>query len=193
MRDRITLLIAIVLLAGVTATSYWYATVLRKPTAAATARPGSPDFTAEQLVITQFDPEGRARHRLFAATLQHYADTDDVEATRPRLVSLRPDQPRVEVRALRARIENAGERVHLFDDVVVLREPGKDAPPMRVESNYLLALPDVDRYSTDRPVAVLRGDTRIEAGGGMQLDNIARTARFSGGVKMRLPPAPSAQ
>jgi lipopolysaccharide export system protein LptC len=188
MRDRVTMLIAIVLLAAVTATSYWYASVLRKPAAGSVAEPGKPDFEAEKLVITQFDPQGRARHKLFAESLQHFAANDDVEATSPRLVSLRPDQPQVEVRAQRARIENAGERVHLRGDVVVARAADGPSPALRATSDYMLALPDLDRYSTDRPVEVTRGQARITAQGGMQLDNIARTAQFEGKVRILLPP-----
>ncbi len=188
MRDRLTLLIAVVLLAAVTATSYWYASVLRRPAAARVAAPDKPDFEAEKLVITQFDPQGRARHKLYAETLQHFAANDSVEATAPRLLSLQPDQPQVEVRARRARIDNAGERVHLNGDVQVVRAADGPAPALYVASDYLLALPDLDRYSTDRPVEVTRGAARITAQGGMQLDNIARTAQFEGKVRILLPP-----
>lgn len=188
MRDRLTLLIAIVLLAAVTVTSYWYASVLRRPVAGSVATPGKPDFEAEKLVITQFDPQGRARHKLYAETLQHFADDDSIELTAPRLVALRPSQPPVEVRARRARVENAGERVHLKGDVIVVRAADGPLPALRVATEYLLALPDLDRYSTDQPVEATRGAARIAARGGMQLDNIARTAQFDGGVRIQLPP-----
>lgn len=188
MRDRLTSLIAIVLLAAVTATSYWYARTLRMPSRALVVTPGTPDVEASKLVITQFDAQGRAKHKLFAETLAHYADTDNVELGSPRLVSLRPDQPQLEVRALRGEVENAGERVHLHGQVDVRRAAFPALPPMRVTTEYLLAVPDYDRYSTDRPVEVERGSSRISASGGMQLDNIARTAQFDGNVRMLLPP-----
>ncbi len=191
MRDRLTSLIALALLALVTGTSYWYARALRIPTGAVIATPGAPDFEAEQLVITQFDAQGRAKHRLFADKLLHYADTDNVDLTGPRLVSLRPDQPQVEVRARTGKVENAGERVHLIGQVDVRRAPFAELPAMQLRSEYLLALPDEDRYSTDRPVEVERGSSRITAAGGMQLDNIARTVRFDGNVRMLLAPMPA--
>lgn len=188
MRDRLTLLIAIVLLAGVTGTAYWYATVLRKPSVASARPPGTPDFEADSLVVTQFDVAGRARHRLFAASLSHFAENDNVEAFGPRLVTLRPDRPQVEVRAERALVENAGERVHLYENVVLTRAAAAATPPMRVESDYMMALPDLDQYATDQPVAVQRGASRITASQGMKIDNIARTAQFDGKVQISLPP-----
>ena len=188
MRERLTSLIAIVLLAVVTATSYWYARVLKMPKAAIAAAPGTPDFEAEKLVITQFDAQGRARHKLFAERLLHYGDTDNVDLALPRLVSLRPDEPQFEVRAERGQVENAGEKVHLHGKVDLRRAASEEAPAMRARTEYLLAIPDADRYSTDKPVEVERGSSRIVADGGMLIDNIARTAQFVGKVRIVLPP-----
>mgnify|MGYP001217056579 CR=1 FL=1 len=188
MRERLTSLIAIVLLAAVTATSYWYARVLRIPKVVVAAAPGTPDFEAERLVITQFDAEGRARHKLFAERLLHYNDTDNVDLTAPRLISLRPDQPQFEVRAERGQVENSGERVHLYDNVDLRRAASASVPEMHVMTSYLLAIPDDDRYQTDRPVVVERGDARITAADGMRIDGIARTVEFDGKVRMQLPP-----
>lgn len=189
MRERLTSLIAIILLGVVTATSYWYARVLKIPKSGIAAVPGSPDFEAEKLVITQFDAQGRARHKLFAERLLHYAETDNVDVTQPRLVSLRPDQPQFEVRAERGQVENSGERVHLHGNVNLSRAAAAGTPALQVKTDYLLALPDDDRYSTDRAVEVDRGGARIVADKGMQLDNVARTAQFDGRVRMLLPPA----
>lgn len=189
MRDRLNLLIAIVLLSTVTAISYWYARALRLPPSIAVARPGSPDFMANKVVMTQFDAAGRAKHKLFAEKLVHFGDNDEAELSSPRLVGLRPDRPQVEVRAERGRVENAGERVHLHGDVVITRAPTAVTPPMRFETTYLMALPDEDKYSTDQPVTMVRGDARISAQQGMLFDNIARQTQFTGSVQMTLPPS----
>ncbi len=191
MRDRLTLLIAVVLLASVTATSYWYARSLRVPPNLNIVRPNSPDFETERLVMTQFDSQGRAKYKLFADKLVHYGETDDVELSAPRLVSLRPDRPQVEVHAERGRVENTGEKVHLHGDVVLTRTASGTTPAMRVDTPYLLALPDDDKYSTDQPVLVQRGAQSISAQRGMAVDNIARTAQFEGSVQIKLPPAPA--
>ncbi len=185
MRDRLTTLIAIVLLAAVTATSFWYSRVLRRPAAAERAAPGTPDFVVERLVLTQFDEAGRAEHKLFAERLTHFAENDDIELASPRLVSLRPDRPQVEVRAQRARVENAGERLHLIGTVLLTRAADGAQPPLRLATEYLLALPDADRYATDRPVELERGPDRMRADS-LELDNIARTTRLAGNVRTEL-------
>jgi LPS export ABC transporter protein LptC len=78
--------------------------------------------------------------------------------------------------------------VHLHGNVASTRAAHAAVPALRVDTSYLLALPDLDRYSTDQPVAVQRGGARISAQEGMQIDNVARTAQFMGSVKMSLPP-----
>lgn len=188
MRERLAQIVAVVLLAAVTATSFWYSRALRRPPAAMQPAPGAPDFVVERLVLTQFDEAGRARNKLFAERLAHYADTDAIEVASPRLVSLRPDRPQVEARAHSARVENAGSRVHLRGSVVLTRAAGDGEPPLKLATEYLLALPDEDRYLTDKPVEIERGADRMRADS-MELDNIARTARLAGNVRAELAPA----
>lgn len=182
MRDRITLLIAIVLLAIVTATSYWYSRVMRRPDIAEPPRPGTPDFVVERVVLTQFDEQGRARHKLFGKELRHFAETDDIEVTAPRLVSLRADQPRVEVSARSAHVEGAGERVQLNGDVLISREAAPGQLALKVATQSLWAFPDEDRYTTDQPVEIQRGASRIFARGGMKFDNLHRSIELEGGT-----------
>jgi LPS export ABC transporter protein LptC len=175
-RDRIASVIAIALLALVTATSYWYSRSLQTGTAAEAAHP-KVDADADQVTLVQFDSAGRAKFKLFADRMTHYAQTDNVDLVKPRLLSLRPDQPRVEAVAQLAHIENDGERIRLSGDVVLTRASPAGLPPLRVSTEMLLALPDLDRYSTDRPVLVDRGPDSIQAHG-MELDNITQRVEF---------------
>jgi lipopolysaccharide export system protein LptC len=189
MRDRITMIIAILLLAVVTATSYWYSRVMRKPESAEPPRPGTPDVVVDRLVLTQFDEQGRARHKLFGERLRHFAENDDIDVAAPRLISLRPDRPRVEAKARTARVENAAERVHLNGDVVIARAAFDRQPEMLITTDYLLALPDEDRYRTDRPVKLTRGASSISANG-MDFDNVARRIVMTGAVHTVIDPRP---
>ncbi len=191
-RDRITMIIAIALLALVTATSYWYSRAMRTPESAEPPRPGTPDVVVDLVVLTQFDDQGRARNKLFGEKLRHFPDTDDIEIAAPRLVSLRPDQPRVEARADTARVQDAAERVHLLGDVVVMRSAFDGEPAMRLTTDYLLVLPDEDRYRTDHPVRLTRGDSAIRANS-MDFDNIARTVVLTGAVHSVIAPRAAAR
>jgi len=189
MRDRIAPLLAIILLTVVVGTSYWYSRVMRIPRAAPPPAPGTPDVVVERVVITQFDVHGVARNKLFADRLTHFQENDNIDLTSPRLVSLRPDQPQVDARALRARIENAGEKVHMMGSVLLTRSGTTGEPAMRLSTEYLLALPDLDRFSTDQPVEMVRGLSTINADS-MIYDNIARTIDFHGDVHGNFMTAP---
>lgn len=181
MRDRITVIIAIALLALVTATSYWYSISLNRTEPVPAPAPGTADVIVDKLVLTQFDAQGRARLKLFGEKLVHFPEHDEIKVTGPRLVSLRPDQPRIEASALTARLENAAEKVYLSGDVLLKRGAFGADPPMQVATQYLLALPDEDRYRTDKPVRITRGDSTADADS-MDYSNIARTLDLKGSV-----------
>jgi lipopolysaccharide export system protein LptC len=180
-RDRVASVIAIVLLTLVAATSYWYSRTLRSEGRGTEASRVTVDADADQITLLQFDEAGRAKYKLFADRMTHFAETDDVDLVRPHLLSLRPDQPRVEAVARRAHVENNGERVRLSGDVVLTRDSPGAQPALRVKTETLLMLPDLDRYVTDQPVLVERGPDSIRARG-MDLDNIAQRIEFSSEV-----------
>jgi lipopolysaccharide export system protein LptC len=188
-RDRLTAIIAIVLLAGLAATSYWYSRVTARSGLRNPATPNAPDFVVDKVVLTQFDQQGHARNRLFADRMRHYVEDDRIEVDAPRLVSLQPDEPQVEVRARRGRVEGSGERIHLLDDVVITRAAGPKDAPMKLETQSLLVLPDYERYSTQDPVRMERGGS-VATANAMELDNLARTVKLKGQVKTIVEPAP---
>ena len=63
---------------------------------------------------------------------------------------------------------------------------------MRLSTEYLLALPDRDQFSTDRPVEMERGRSTINAQS-MVYDNIARTIDFQGDVRAKFIATPSTE
>lgn len=183
MRDRITAIVAIMLLATLAAVTYWYSQTSRFGTLPTPVSLEGPDFFVERLTLTQFDASGRATNRLFADQLSHYTVDDRAELQRPRLVSLRTDQPQVEVRSRTARVEASGERIVMQGGVIVTRAPGADgSPPMKLTTERLVALPDVDRYSSDVAVEVDRGSSVVRSIG-MDYDNVARVVKFHSRVR----------
>jgi lipopolysaccharide export system protein LptC len=190
MRDRITAIIAILLLAALAGVTYWYSQAGRYAKLASPVSREGPDFVVHGVTLTQFDAAGRATNRLFAEQMTHYAIDDRAELQRPRYVSLRPDQPQLEARARAAVVEGGGERVVLTGDVVITRAPGPDgAPPMRLTTEKLVALPDLEQYTTDQPVEMDRGASVIRSVG-MDYDNIKRTVKFHSRVRGTMEPGP---
>jgi LPS export ABC transporter protein LptC len=178
MRDRITAIIAILLLATLAGVTYWFSQVGRYGNLANPVSREGPDFVVNGVTLTQFDAMGRATNRLFAEKMMHYAADDRAELQQPRYVSLRPDQPQLEARAQEALVQGSGERVVLTGNVVITRAPGGEGePPMRLTTEKLVAIPDREQYSTDLPVEIDRGDSVIRSVG-MDYDNIKRVVKF---------------
>ena len=193
MRDRITAIIAVLLLAALAGASYWYSHATRYQTTPVPVSREGPDFIADMVVFTQFDKEGRATNRLLAETLSHFPSDDRVEVTRPRLVSLRPDQPQLDVKAQRALVEKGGQRVTMNDNVVVTRAAGGvNDPGMRMTTERLVALPDEEKYSTDVLADFERGGSRISSIG-MDYDHLTRIVRFHNRVRGSVEPAAAAK
>ena len=189
MRDRITAIIAILLLATLAGVTYWFSQVGRYGNLANPVSREGPDFIVNGVTLTQFDPMGRPTNKLFAETMTHYALDDRAELRRPRYVSLRPDQPQLEARAQQAVVQGSGERVVMTGDVVITRAAGPDGePPMRLVTEKLVALPDLEQYSTDLPVEMDRGGSVIRSVG-MDYDNIKRLVKFHSKVRGTIEPA----
>lgn len=188
MRDRITAIIAILLLATLAGVTYWFSQVGRYGNLANPVSREGPDFVVNGVTLTQFDPMGRPTNRLFAEQMTHYALDDRAEVQRPRYVSLRPDQPQLEARARQAVVEGSGERVVMTGDVVITRAPGPGGEaPMRLTTEKLVALPDLEQYSTDLPVEMDRGGSVIRSVG-MDYDNIKRVVKFHSQVRGSIEP-----
>ncbi|SPE25704.1 conserved exported hypothetical protein [Burkholderiales bacterium] len=173
MGERVASWFAILLMAAVLGTSYWYAQTLRAGTAADTGRIGAVDLFAEDIALTGFDTMGRAHYRLFADRMTHFGSSDDVDLENPRLLSLRLDQPQVQATALRAHAINNAQTVQMRGNVVITRAASAERPAMRMQTEELTAIPDEDRFWTEAPVRIESGRSVINARG-MDFDNIAR-------------------
>jgi lipopolysaccharide export system protein LptC len=189
MRDRITAIIAILLLAALAGASYWYSQVIRFGDAAVPVSREGPDFVVDRATMTQFDATGRATNKLYAESLSHYPSDDRVEVTKPRLLSVRPDQPQIEARSQRARVDKGGELVTMSGDVIVTRQSGADGePPMKMRTQVLLVEPDTEKFWTDAPIEIERGGSRVAAIG-MDYDHLSRVVKFRKQVRGTVEPA----
>jgi lipopolysaccharide export system protein LptC len=187
MLDRLTMLIAALLLAAVTVASYWYSREMRRPTASSPLTPGAPDFIVERVALTQFDDSGQANYRLLAERLSYFNENDDIELARPRLVSLRPDEPQLQVTSARARVTNAGERILMQGDVLVRRAPGAGRPALSISTEQMAIIPDLEQFSSDVPVSIVHGDDRL-TGKAMAYDNLQRVLTVSGALRGEMAP-----
>jgi lipopolysaccharide export system protein LptC len=187
MGERVSSWFAVLLLFVVLATSYWYAQTLRVPTVTNVGRIGEIDFFAEGVALTGFDAVGRPRYRLFSDRMTHFANSDDVDLVKPRLLSMRPDQPQVQATALTGHAHNNAETVQMEGHVVITRAPDGPHAAMRLETESLTAVPDDDHFWTNAPVRLQSGASVMSADG-MDFDNIARHVELRGDVVGTFPP-----
>ena len=189
MRDRITAVIAVLLLVLLSATTYWYSQTTRIGDLVSPVSREGPDVVVDGVAMTQFDAEGRAVNKLIGERVTHFPSDDRIEVIRPRLISLREDQPQLDAKAAHARVEDSGARVVFSGDVTLIRAAGKDGEPsMRMTTDRLVALPDSERFYTDAPVEIERGGSHIRAVG-MDYDNIKRSVKFRSKVRGTIEPS----
>jgi lipopolysaccharide export system protein LptC len=119
--------------------------------------------------------------------MTHFANSDDVDLVKPRILSLRPDQPRVQATALTGRANNNAETVQMDGHVVITRAPDGPREAMRLETESLTAVPDDDHFWTNAPVRLQSGASVMNADG-MDFDNIARHVELHGDVVGTFPP-----
>lgn len=192
MRDRITAVIAVLLLALLAGSTYWYSQATRVGDLAHPVSREGADTVVDGVTLTQFDAEGRATNRLIGERITHYPSDDRAEVIRPRMVSLRADQPQIDAKANHARVEDGGARVILSGDVSLIRAAGKNGEqPMRLSTEKLVVLPDTEQFSTDAPVEIERGGSHVSSVG-MDYDNIKRTVRFRSRVRGTVEPSGAA-
>ena len=187
MGERVASWFAIVLVAGVLATSYWFAQTLRTGVMTETGRIGAVDFFAQDIALTGFDSLGRARYRLFADRMTHFGNSDDVDLDKPRILSLRLDQPQVQATALHAHATNNAQTVQMRGNVLLTRAASADRAAMTMQTEELSAIPDEDHFWTDQPVRLDSGGMVMNARG-MDFDNIARRVELNSEVVGTFPP-----
>lgn len=185
MRDRGTLALSVVLIGGLAVGSYWLAQQARLSDVVPRPVGHDVDYTASGITLTRMDERGVAQYVIDAAKLVHYADDDSGELTQPRLVGAKADRPEMRVRADLGKTAGDGEEVRLYGNVVLRRQPWKAAQELVATGPYMLAYPDREILSSDRPVEVTQGGSKVNANA-MQYDNGHRTLQLDGGQGGRI-------
>ena len=185
MRERGTLALSILLVGGLAVGSYWLAQQARLSDVTPRALGHDVDYTADDITLTRMDETGRAQYVVDAKTLVHYFDDDSADLTQPRLVGSKRERPEVRVRADLGKTTSEGQEVRLFGNVVMVRQAWKGSPEMVATGPYMLVYPEREVLSSDQPIDVVQGGSRVTANG-MQYDNGRRTLQLDGGKGGRI-------
>jgi len=163
----------LVLMLALALLSFWLERTAREVPMQAAPNRHDADYSVERFTITDYRRDGTPHSTLSAVKMVHYPDDDSTVLAAPRLVQTRPGEPRLVLSAERGTLSRNGEEVFLNDNVLLVREPGEDAPEARMHTSYLHVLPGQALARTDREVRIEEtGRTLI--GRGMEYDNEAR-------------------
>lgn len=186
MKDRLTSIVAIVLLVVLVGLSYWYSVKAGLETTIHLSDLNSPDFVANDIIITKFDKDGVAKSKVFSEKVEHFSD-GRAFAEKPRYYSLNPDEPQVKGMSDNATMVSGGEVVHFYGNVVIHQDASEDEPSAEMRTSQLDAYPDTSVYSSKEKVVLRRGQD-VSEGVGMEFDNIERTFKLKSQVKSTFQP-----
>jgi len=185
MRDRGTLVLSVLLIGGLAIGSYWLAQQARLSDPVARQPGHDIDYTADQITLTRMDETGRAQYVVDATKLIHFADDDSAELIRPKMIGAKIDRPEMRVRADLGKTTSEGQEVRLYGNVVLVRQPWKGAPELVAKGPYMLAFPEREVVTTDQPIDVVQGGSRVNANA-MQYDNGTQALQLDGGKGGRI-------
>ena len=171
MRERLTAIIAIILLLILIAASYWYAMQASFSNLRYVPSEDSPDFIATKATIIEF---------------LHFSN-DSVIMTRPKATTVSPNEPLTHAEALKGRSDDAGETYQFEGDVVVSRAANGNTAASRLETQSMTVYADINRYESDDVVDIFSGDDHAR-GTGMVFDNMNQTIELKSRVTTVIEP-----
>lgn len=183
---RLFPLLLMLALAGLT---FWLELMMREEEGMRpSTRRHDPDYVVDRLMHTRFNAQGAAESILAAEKMLHFPDDDSTDLVAPRLVQTKANQPRVTVTADRATLSQDGEELFLYDNVLVVREPGAGQPETRMRTSFLQVARAQSVLRTDRDVVITEAD-RVLSGRGMEYNNDSRQFYLRERVRGRYRPA----
>ncbi|MFA7398958.1 MAG: LPS export ABC transporter periplasmic protein LptC [Sideroxydans sp.] len=142
------------------------------------------DFTIEKLSSTALDKQGIPHSTLSAEKMWHFSDDDTTHLQMPNFVSVKVDQPPVNITAKLGTLSSNSEDVFMHDDVAITRTDPKTLNEMRFETDYLHISPNKDLAETDHPV-LMYDKKNVVSAVGLQFDNQARTVKLLSQVRAK--------
>jgi lipopolysaccharide export system protein LptC len=166
-----TRLFPLLLMLSLAALSFWLERIVRQEEGVhPSLRRHDPDYIVDNLKSIKYDAAGKVETTLLAAKMLHYPDDDSTDLVSPRLVQTKTNEPRMTVTADRGALSQDGEEVFLYDNVVMVREPGPDRPETQMRSMFMHIVQSRSLINTDRDVVITEAD-RVLSGRGMEYHN----------------------
>ncbi|MBC3920678.1 LPS export ABC transporter periplasmic protein LptC [Undibacterium sp. CY18W] len=205
--DRFRIWLAVILLGVMTLGTIWVMEVIRRNANDEQNRSSArsaPDYYVEKFNFIRLSNNGKANYHITGERLIHLPRNDNIEIQRPQINSFDVDRPPLHLLADLAVVSQKStmttpkrehDEVRLYDNVSMERPEGLSSQFMRLETNYLLLLPDEDIVKTDKPITVKTGKVDTTAVG-MVANNSTQHLALLSKVRIHLKkrerePAPS--
>ena len=175
--DRFRIWLAVILLGVITMGTIWVMEVIRRNADDEQNRSSArsaPDYYVEKFNFIRLSNNGKANYHITGDNLVHLPRNDSIEIRNPQINSFDQGRPPLHLRADLAVVAQKSslitprrdhDEVHLYDHVSMERPEGLSSQFVRVESDYLLLLPDEDIVKTDKPISITTGKSTSTATG----------------------------
>jgi lipopolysaccharide export system protein LptC len=114
----------------------------------------APDLTMEEFEVTTMGEDGSPSHRLSAAYMAHFADTQTKELTHPHLVVYREEAEPWHVASERGWVSADNDVLMLLGEVNIWRNRPDGKREIHIETEDLRVLPDDEYAETALPVSI---------------------------------------
>jgi len=143
--------------------------------------------------VKTFDTAGQLKSEVTGAEARHFPDTDTLEIDQVVIRTMDPQGRLTTATARRAVTNQDASEVQLIGGAQVVRAPtvnaqGIEQPGLTFSGEFLHAYMKTERVTSNRPVALTRGNDRFTADS-MDFDNQQRVMLLNGRVKGSLVPS----
>lgn len=188
MRDRITTLAPLILVALLAALTFWLDLIAQPSARGAGGSRTDPDYIVEKLSAISLGKSGAPTYTLTAARMTHYPDGDTTLLATPRFISYGLNQAPITVTSNEAIVSGNGQHVYFQDDVRVTRETNGPSGELVVKTTFLHVIPDEKIAKTDRTVTVTDATGTVTAEG-LEINNETRIIKLLSKVRGTYEPA----
>ncbi len=145
---------AVVLVGLAVASTLWLAELGNPPGETKRFTGHAPDFTMEEFEVTTMGENGSPLHRLSAAYMAHFSDTDTKELTHPHLIIYREDTQPWHVASERGWVSADNDVLMLLGKVNIWRNSPDGKREIHIETEDLRVLPGEEYAETELPASI---------------------------------------
>lgn len=202
--DRFRIWFAVFILAIIVLGSFWILEIMRRNDSDGNSRASArsePDYYVEKFSFIRLPNDGKANYHITGDRLIHHPVNDDFEIEQPRINSFDSDKAPLNIRAERAIVEQKNmtmtpnrehDQIHLQGDVQAERPETAGSKYMKLQSDYVLLLPDENKMKTDQAVKLITNSAEIHAVG-MIADNATQKIQLLSKVRASFSKASSTE